>query len=93
MTSQVSLQWIKKTIFSLIGLIATEEETEPASVAAMDESDTAKASTTLAQAAMGQVEVHGVQSGVSRLTKSQTTFHKMERQHWNTLILRVHNFY
>jgi len=46
-------------------MIATEEEAEPASVMDLEESERAKASTTLAQAALGHVEVHGVQSGVS----------------------------
>ena len=73
-TSQISLQWINESIVFLLGLIATEEETEPASVAAMDQSDTAKASTTLAQAAMGQVEVHGVQSGVSWIDQNSDHF-------------------
>ncbi len=47
------------------GLIADEEEIENVSVEMLDESDKAKASTTLAQAALEQIEIHGVQSGVS----------------------------
>ena len=47
------------------GLIATEEEASAASVAEMEQYENARASTALAQAALGQVEVHGVQSGVS----------------------------
>ncbi len=44
-------------------MIATEEEAEPASVMGLEESERAKASTT--QAALGHVEVRGVQPGVS----------------------------
>jgi hypothetical protein len=47
------------------GLIADEEETLPASIEAFEDSEKAEASTTLAQAALEQIEVHGVQSGVS----------------------------
>jgi hypothetical protein len=49
-------------------LIADEEETENVSVEMIDESEKAKASTTLAQAALEQIEIHGVQSGVSTIS-------------------------
>ena len=48
-------------------MIADEEETVNVSVESLDESERAEASRTLAQAALEQIEVHGVQSGVSRL--------------------------
>ncbi len=64
------------------GLIADEEEIENVSVEMLDESEKAKASTTLAQAALEQIEIHGVQSGVS------SSFHYTLVQCFSSGVLR-----
>ena len=56
------------------GLIADEEMTENVLIESMKETEKASASTAPAQAALEQVEIHGVQSGVSLIQSYPTYF-------------------
>jgi hypothetical protein len=53
------------------GLIADEEMTENVNIESVKETEKASASTTLSQAALEQVEIHGVQSGVSLIDQNE----------------------